>query len=89
MSARFYPGAEDFDPYSARIQPGSTGRFHIVVGVQVVATFTTETEAAEFLYGHFNGSDYIPLRGYVTSPPWTMGAVHGRSVSRSTRPVVD
>ena len=38
---------------------------------------------------HFSGSDYIPLQGYVTSPPWTMGAVHGHSVSRSTCTVVD
>ena len=37
----------------------------------------------------FNGSDYIPHRGNVTSPPWTMGAVHVRSVSRSTRPMVE
>ena len=36
-----------------------------------------------------NGLDYIPLRGYVTGPPWTMGAVHGRSVGRSTHTVVD
>ena len=37
----------------------------------------------------FSGSDYIPLRGYVTGPRWTMGAVHGRSVSRSMRTMVD
>jgi hypothetical protein len=36
-----------------------------------------------------NGPDYIPLRGYVTGPRWTMGAVHDRSVSRSTRTMVD
>ena len=36
-----------------------------------------------------NGPDYIPLRGYVTGPPWTMDAVHGRSVGRSTHAVVD
>jgi len=36
-----------------------------------------------------NDPDYIPLRGYLTGPQWTMGAVHGRSVSRSTRSVVD
>ena len=36
-----------------------------------------------------NGPNYIPLRGYVTGPPWTMDAVHGRSAGRSTRTVVD
>ena len=36
-----------------------------------------------------NGPDYIPLRGYITGPRWTMGAVHGRSISRSTLTGVD
>jgi len=36
-----------------------------------------------------HGPDCIPLWGYVTGPPWTMGAVHGRSVGRSTRTVVN
>jgi len=36
-----------------------------------------------------NGPDRIPLRGYLTCPPWTMGTVHERSVGRSTRTVVD
>jgi hypothetical protein len=43
----------DFDPWDAEIVNGSAGRTHIVVGARrkVVATFTSASEAADFLYG--------------------------------------
>lgn len=47
------PTIDNFDQTEAIIQPGTAGRFYIAVGPRryVVATFSTEDEAAEFLYG--------------------------------------